>query len=104
EDSARVEFARKEEPRIFPLTGQVYENEQAWQLMRQMPAEKGFRTSFSVFVPMSGVAVPVTFEVVDRVEVDTALGKLDCAKVELTVHGPKQWFYISADDRRLPVK
>lgn len=104
EGSARVEYPGKEEPREFPLSGQVYENEQAWQLMRQMSVEKGFRTTLSVFVPLSGVAIPVTFEVVDRLEMDTAIGKLDCSKLELSVPGPKQTFYISADERRLPVK
>ncbi|EDY83525.1 hypothetical protein VDG1235_3152 [Verrucomicrobiia bacterium DG1235] len=102
--SAKVEFANSDSERSYNFQEQVYDNEQAHELMRQLPLEVGYAMEKKIFVTFSGVPVDINFEVGEIEKMDTALGMVDCYSVKISFAGQKQTAYFTADDRRLPIK
>lgn len=102
--SAKVVYAKSGEEREFDFQMPVYDNEHTYELMRQMPAEVGFKTELTLFVSFAGAPVGVTFEVVGIEEMDTAVGRVECYQIEIDLVAQKQFVHITNDDRRLIVK
>lgn len=102
--SVRVEYAKSGEEKTFNFSESVFDNEQAYELMRQMPAEVGYRMHKALFVSFAGSQVGVTFEVTSIEELDTAIGRVECYEVTIDLIMQQQTAYITTDDRRLVVK
>lgn len=92
----------KEGVKYVELTGAVYENEQAIQLMRRLPLAAGYKTTMTVFAGLGGGAVlPIKLDVAGPEAVEVPAGKFECYKVILSIG---QTFWFSADAQRLLVK
>ncbi|MDQ8204929.1 hypothetical protein [Pelagicoccus sp. SDUM812003] len=102
--SAKVQYAKSGQERSFNFNERVYDNEQAYELMRQLPLEPGYTMTKKIFVSFSGVPVDVTFKVESISEMDTVLGKVECYDVLIKIVGQEQHAFFTADDRRLLVK
>lgn len=101
--SLKVDYSKSGASREFDFNERVYDNEQAAELMRQMPIEVGYRMAKKIFVSFSGMAIDVDFEILSIKEVDTVLGRVECYEVELDMTVQKQSVLITADERRIPV-
>ncbi len=101
--SVKVDYSKSGASRTFDFNERVYDNEQAQELMRQMPVELGYEMSKKIFVSFSGMPLDIVFRIKSIEEVDTALGRLECYEVEIDMQMQKQSVLITADDRRLPV-
>lgn len=101
--SVKVDYSKSGASRTFDFDERVYDNEQAQELMRQMPVELGYEMSKKIFVSFSGMPIDIVFRIKSIEEVDTALGRLECYEVELDMQMQKQSVLITADERRLPV-
>ncbi|MBD5779056.1 hypothetical protein IEN85_06090 [Pelagicoccus sp. NFK12] len=102
--SAKVEYTKSGAERSFDFPSRVYDNEQAVDLLRQLPIEVGYSMSKKIFVTFSGMPVDINFEVVSIEEMDTALGRVECYEVLIDMHVQKQTVYFTADERRILVK
>lgn len=102
--SAKVQYSKSGEEREFDFPERVYDNEQAYELMRQMPSDIGYKTHLTLFTSFAGAPVGVTFEVVGIEDLDTALGTVECFHIVIDLIVQKQSVYITNDDRRLIVK
>jgi hypothetical protein len=93
------------EPRTIDLSGVVYDNEEAMQLMRRLPLAAGFKRTVNVFVaPQGGLVVPVQLEVTGTEDVRTDGGAFPCHKLLLTLAGTSQTFWFSTDVTHTLVK
>ncbi len=102
--SADIEYEKSGQHKTFDFENHVYDNEQTLSLMRQFPLEKGYSTEMSLFVTLSGVAVPVRFEVADILPMKTVLGEVNCYRVNIVLAGSQQTYYYTADERRILVR
>lgn len=102
-DHVEVAYGKTGSSRKYELASAAYDNEQAMALMRQFPAEVGFRTKENVFVNFSGMALDIVFEVTEIKSLETILGEVECYRVDLEVAGMKQSIYITNDAHRYPV-
>jgi len=85
------------------LTGVVYDNEEAAQLIRRLPLGSGYKTTLRIFSSLGGGnIVPIGVKVVGEEKVMVPAGEFDCYKVELSP--VNQTFYYSADEHRYLVK
>lgn len=103
-ETAKVEYTRNDKVQSFEFDGLAYDNEQAFELMRQLPMEVDYRAEVTVFVSLSGFHVDVVFHVTGIAMVETELGPRECYQVELSLLGPKQVYYFSTDESRQLVK
>ncbi|MDQ8185315.1 hypothetical protein QEH53_06970 [Pelagicoccus sp. SDUM812002] len=101
--SVKVEYSKSGASREFEFNERAYDNEQAAELMRQMPIELGYRMTKKIFVSFSGMPIDISFEIVKIEEVDTAIGRIECYEVEIDMHVQKQTVVITTDERRIPV-
>ena len=102
--SATLEFVQKGDTKKFSFPQQIYDNEQAIELLRQLPAEPGHRGKLNIFVIFTGVQVSINYEVEEILNMDTVLGPRECYQVVLDLGTSKQRFYITNDAERLIVK
>lgn len=102
--SAKVDYRRQGNTREFSFPVKHYDNEQATELIRQLPVEVGYRTTMNIFVNFTGGTMGVACEIVDILEMDTLWGKQECYKLELDLGMSKQYFYITNDEKRVLVK
>ncbi|MBK1878569.1 hypothetical protein [Pelagicoccus mobilis] len=101
--SVNVEYSKTGKSSSFDFNQRVYDNEQAVDLMRQIPIELGYRMAKKIFVSFSGMPIDITFEIKSIEELDTALGHLECYEVEIDMQVQKQSVIFTADERRIPV-
>ena len=92
EDEIRVEGDGSDEPKIYPESEIVYDNEQVMILFRQMPLEIGHSEQIKIFVPLSGQTVSVNAEVTGIEELDTGMGKLECYRVDVPMARNTFWY------------
>ena len=85
------------------LTGVVYDNEEATQLIRRLPLGSGYKTTLRIFSALGGGnIIPIGVKVVGEKKVKVPAGEFDCYQVELSP--VNQTFYYSADEHRYLVK
>ena len=89
-------MAGKDDVTKFDLTGVVYDNEEAVQLMRRLPLAPDYKTTLHIFSGLGGGnVVPLEAKVTAQEKVEVPAGTFDCYKVELSmVH---QTFWYSTD-------
>ena len=102
--SAKVHYSSNDSTQEFTFDTAVIDNEQAYSLMRQLPATVGYAMEQTVVVGLTGMNVPVGFEIVGLEQLDTAAGVFECYKIELTLPGPSQAIYVSTDENRSLVR
>ena len=102
EDEIRVEGDGSDEPKIYPESEIVYDNEQVMILFRQMPLEIGHSEQIKIFVPLSGQTVSVNAEVTGIEELDTGMGKLECYRVDVPM--ARNTFWYTTDENRYLAK
>ncbi len=102
--SAKVEYSKSGAERTFDFNQRVYDNEQAVDLLRQIPLEVGYSMSKKIFVSFSGMPVDINFEVVGIEKMDTIFGNIDCYEVFIDMHVQQQSVFFTADERRILVK
>ena len=100
---AEMKMAGKDDVTKFDLTGVVYDNEEAVQLMRRLPLAPDYKTTLHIFSGLGGGnVVPLEAKVTAQEKVEVPAGTFDCYKVELSmVH---QTFWYSTDAHHYPVK
>jgi tetratricopeptide (TPR) repeat protein len=87
--------------RTIALEGPVWDNEEAWVLLRRLPLAMGYKTTLALLLPTGSVLkVPASVTAVE--DVQTAAGSFHCYKVELGILNQSLWF--SADQSRYWVK
>jgi len=101
--SVKVDYSKSGASRTFDFNQRVYDNEQAVELLRQIPIELGYRMNKKIFVSFSGMPIDIAFEVKSIDELDTILGKVECYEVEIDMQVQKQSVVFTADERRIPV-
>ena len=91
------------EPFTQKLRGPVYDNEQILYLIRRLPLEVGYETSFDV-TGRPGLVATATLKVLAAETVSVPAGNFECFKVEVGVPPfvETQWF--TADAHRYVVK
>jgi Protein of unknown function (DUF3108)/Tetratricopeptide repeat len=98
-----MQRAGTKEPVRVPLDKTVYDNEEAFHLLRRLPLQLGYKTTVPIVTTLGGGSIiPIGVEVNAREEVDVPAGKFECFKVKLTV--VNQDFWISADAHRYLIK
>jgi exonuclease VII small subunit len=80
----------------------VFDDEQAWHLMRRMPLAVGYKTRMMVIPVYTGAPSQVSVEVDSIESVSVAAGTFDCFKVNLPSHQATFWY--STDANRTLVK
>ena len=81
------------------LTGVVYDNEEAAQLIRRLPLGAGYQTTLRIFSGLGGGnIIPIRVKVVGEEKLKVPAGEFDCYKVEFSP--VNQTFYYSADEHR----
>ena len=85
---AELKIAGKDEAREIDLTGVVYDNEEAIQLMRRLPLAPDYKTTLRIFTGLGGGnIIPLEVEVTGEEKVEVPAGTFDCYKVELSLVG-----------------
>lgn len=92
----------KESTREFELDGVYYDNEQGWQLFRQLPLTDDYKGTLPVCSPVGAGAIKLEMEVTGKETLEVPAGKFECYK--LLVKPVQQTFWISTDAHRYPVK
>jgi len=82
----------------------TYDNGQVLMLVRAMPLEEGYTTSFNIVAPKGLALVPITIEVKERESVEIGSAARDCYLVELRAEGSTQRMWYTADETRDLVK
>ncbi len=90
--------------RNVELSGIVYDNEEALQLIRRLPLAPGYKKTVSIFVGLAGMAVPVGLEVVATEQVTVPAGTFDCHKVALNILNSTQTLWYTTDAHRYLAK
>lgn len=80
----------------------VYDNDSFYSIVRRLPLAPGYKTGLRVISPLGATPVDVSVQVLGVEDVETAAGKFQTYKTELSVM--RQMFWISNDPRRLLVK
>ena len=99
---AELKMAGKDEVTKIDLTGVVYDNEEAVQLMRRLPLASDYKTTLHIFTGLGGGnIIPLGIEVAGQEKVEVPAGSFDCYKVKLSI---KQTFWFSTDPHHYLVK
>jgi len=104
EDHVRLLMGDDPEEKTVPLSGDVIDNLQAQYLIRQFPIEVGFSTEQTVFVGLTAASTSVRFDLVAIEDVDTPMGTIECAHIEINLEGQVQHFWVANDDSRRSLK
>jgi hypothetical protein len=100
---AELRTPGKEEVKKVDLSGVVYDNEEAVQLIRRLPLTADYETTLRIFTGLGGGnIIPLGVKVVGEEKVEVAGGTFDCYKVELSP--VNQTFWYSTDAHHYPVK
>jgi hypothetical protein len=100
---AELRTAGKDGVKKVDLTGVVYDNEEAAQLIRRLPLALDYKTTLRIFSSLGGgTIIPLGIKVVGEEKVKVPAGEFDCYKIELSP--VNQTFYYSADAHRYLVK
>jgi hypothetical protein len=100
---AEMKMAGKDEVAKIDLTGVVYDNEEAVQLMRRLPLASDYKTTLRIFTGLGGGnVVSLEAKVTGEEKVEVPAGTFDCYKVELSL--VRQTFWYSTDAHHYPVK
>jgi hypothetical protein len=84
--------------------GPVYDNEQAFFLLRRLPLADGYETTFKVHSGLSGMLIDLPVRVSGPSPITVPAGDFSCFKVVLKVFQMEQVFWISDDAHRHLVK
>ena len=85
------------------LSGVVYDNEEAVQLVRRLPLAADYQTTLRIFTGLGGgTIVSLGVKVTGEEKVEVGAGTFDCYKVELSP--VNQTFWYSTDAHHYPVK
>lgn len=90
--------------RTVELSGIVYDNDEAIQLIRRLPLGPGYKKTVTLFVGLAGMAVPVGLEVVATEKVTVPAGTFDCYKVALNLLNSTQTLWYTTDAHRFLAK
>jgi hypothetical protein len=100
---AELKAAGSKEPKKIDVSGVVYDNEEAAQLIRRLPLAPDYQTTLRIFTGLGGgTTIGLGIKVVAQEKVETAAGSFDCYKVELSP--VNQAFWVSTDAHRYLVK
>ena len=100
---AELKMAGKDDVTKIDLTGVVYDNEEAIQLMRRLPLAPDYKTTLQIFTGLGGGNVlPLEAKVTAQQKVNVPAGTFDCFKVELSK--VRQTFWYSTDAHHYLVK
>jgi hypothetical protein len=100
---AELKMVGKDEVAKIDLTGVVYDNEEAIQLMRRLPLASDYKTTLRVFTALGGGnVITVEAKVTGQEKVEVPAGSFDCFKVELSMI--RQTFWYSTDAHHYLVK
>jgi|GEM_PF-2309673 len=93
----------------MPVSGPVFDNEEALMLIRRLPLAEGYGTSFQIFTVQGGSVIDCPIDVVGKELVDVPWGKAECWKVRLAIYSGQikalehtLWF--SADEHKRLMK
>jgi hypothetical protein len=90
-------MAGKDEVTKIDLSGVVFDNEEAVQLMRRLPLAADYKTTLRIFTGLGGgIVVPLEVKVAGQETVVVPAGTFDCYKVELSMVGQTFWFSTDA--------
>jgi tetratricopeptide (TPR) repeat protein len=92
----------KESVKKFDLDGIYYDNEQGWQLFRQLPLTDNYKATVPICVTFGGGPMKLDVEVTGKETVEVPAGKFECYK--LLIKQVQQTFWISTDAHRYAVK
>jgi hypothetical protein len=92
----------KESVKKFDLDGVHYDNEQGWQLFRQLPLADDYKGEIPICGTVTGGAMEIDVEVTGKETLEVPAGKFECYK--LLAKPVQQTFWISNDSNRYPVK
>ncbi len=99
---AEIKTKGKDGTKNMDLTGAVFDNEEAFPLMRRLPLASGYKTDLRFLSSLAGGSVvPVKLEVTAVEKVEVPAGTFECYKAELNIH---QTFWYSTDPHRYLVK
>jgi hypothetical protein len=93
----------------MPVTGQVYDNEEALMLIRRLPLAEGYGTTFQIFTVQGGTTVECQIAVEGKEDVTVPFGTSACWKVKLAVYSGaikalEHTLWFSADEKKLLMK
>lgn len=101
ENQVTVTAANKTNGTTLDLDGNVWDNEQAFQLFRRLPLEIGYKDRITVLSALGGGKVPMDVEVTEKETIKTPAGSFECSKLVLSIG---QTFWISTDEHRYVVQ
>ncbi len=100
---AELRTPGKDGVKKMDLSGVVYDNEEAVQLVRRLPLASDYQTTLRIFTGLGGGAtISLGVKVLGEEKVEVAAGTFDCYKVELSP--VNQTFWYSTDAHHYPVK
>lgn len=100
---AEIKRPGKGEARKVDLSGVIYDNEEAAQLIRRLPLASDYKTTLQIFSGLGGGnIIPLGVKVVGQEKVEVPAGSFDCYKIELSPVNQSFWY--STDARRYLVK
>jgi hypothetical protein len=91
------------EPLDQKVAGEVFENDQALQILRRLPLEPGFEQTL-VFTGRPGAIATATIQVRARESITVPAGTFDCFRLTVSLPPHEETHWISADEHRYPVK
>jgi hypothetical protein len=93
-----------EEPEPFEhrIDGEVFENEQAHQIVRRLPLRVGFEHAL-VFAGRPGAVATAYIRVQGRESVTVPAGTFDCFRLTISLPPVEEVHWITADEHRYPV-
>ncbi len=101
--SAELKTLANGETNKIDLTGVVYDNEEAVQLIRRLPLALDYKTTLRIFTGLGGGnIIPLGVTVLGQEQVEVPAGTFDCYKIKLSP--VNQTFYYSADAHHYLVK
>ncbi len=100
---AEIKTAGKEGAKKIDLSGVVYDNEEAAQLIRRLPLASDYQTTLRICSGLGGGnIIPLEVKVVGQEKVEVPAGSFDCYKIELSL--VNQTFWYSTDAHHYVVK
>jgi hypothetical protein len=100
---AELKTGGTNQTRKVDLTGVVYDNEEATQLIRRLPLASDYQTTLRIFSGLGGGSIiPLGIKVVGQEKVEVPAGAFDCYKLELSP--VNQTFWYSTDAHHYLVK
>ncbi len=100
---AELRTPGKDEVKKIDLSGVVYDNEEAVQLVRRLPLAADYQTTLRIFTGLGGGnTISLGVKVVGEERVEVPAGTFDCYKIELSP--VNQTFWYSTDAHHYAVK